>query len=373
MKNNFFKCIQSVCTVILGYLQIGIMLLCPVILTSGNAAAVMDEGRLWAKIKPLMEKGVEIYTSNDDPESRTVFEYLTLRDSKIQEIIEDCLVVLGESVMSDNISEINRLGDKVRVLRKEIHGLRLDSISLPESSLIPLKKTKKSVAQSIAKDEEKIVEYEAGIDRLKQEALNNLKNSGLNISEEQLEYLFVAPNGTILSQLMSVAGNIKTLVLYIERQLGKAGVDSAQAARTYTGLYFIGCRTHVMAFDTALSEIDKKFLPRLNKLRSDAEKLVDDTKILLNSASEGDRATLETNLSTTISAIKMMKEYGFYLKNQRALLLDGRKKAESRLKIAVNSLKTVNICPSPMGIHRTCHQFHLDEKNLKALFAPVTY
>ena len=35
--------------------------------------------------------------------------------------------------------------------------------------------------------------------------------------------------------------------------------------------------------------------------------------------------------------------------------------------------KNLNICPSSMVIHRTCHQFHLDEKNLKALFALVIY
>ena len=79
-----------------------------------------------------MDKCIEIYTQNDAPESRTMLEHLTFRDPRITGIIEDCLIVPGESFISDNIPEINRLGENTRKLRGDIEKLKIDSIGLPQ-------------------------------------------------------------------------------------------------------------------------------------------------------------------------------------------------------------------------------------------------
>ncbi|MBR4423376.1 MAG: hypothetical protein IKS68_04045 [Mailhella sp.] len=132
--------------------------------------AVMQPDVMWNKTRPLMEKAAEIYADESDPESRGIWRTITFRDSKIQNIIEDDLVILGESVLTDNIEEVNRTGEKIRKLREEIKELRLRSIGAPEETRIPFKDTKERIAQNIREDESKIAAYEALMGDLRRKA-----------------------------------------------------------------------------------------------------------------------------------------------------------------------------------------------------------
>ncbi len=336
------------------------------------ACAAMQPDAMWNKTRPLMEEAAEIYATESDPERRGLWRKVTFRDSRMQNIIEDALVILGESVLTDNIEEVNRTGEKIRRLREEIKELRLKSIGAPEETKVPFKDTKERIAGAIREDESKIAAYEALMGELRRKAAENARAAGLDIPEETVDYLCMAPNGTTIAQIMSVAMNIKTLLSHVESQFGSSGAEGVQVAHTYAGLYFLCCRTHVQAYDAALEEIDEKFSPRLKKLRSDAVALLSETQDLLGGAkTESARATLRANMQTTQRAVTVMEEYGKYLSRQKLQLKRERQKADERLKLAVNTYKTVSLGSQVVGMVRnsvsdfeSIYNFQIPDLNL---------
>ena len=164
-----------------------------------------------------------------------------------------------------------------------------------------------------------------------------------------------SPTGTIISRLISVAGNVRRLVRHIEKQFGEAGVDNAQAARTYTGIYFIGCRTYVMAYDIAIRDINDTYHVRLDALRAEAERHLADARKNLRGASDNNRAVFEANLETTKrpdrhERIRPVPEAAEGPPRQR------RDESGIPPVLVVNSLRIVNISSQLAGMIRTSIQ-----------------
>lgn len=329
----------------------------------GTAFAQMPLDGMWSKTRPLMDRAVELYAGPDDPEKRDLARIVTFRSSKIQDIVDDTLVILGSSAMSDDIAELDSLAGKIRKLRADIGKDRAKLIGAPESSSNPFADTKERLNRSIEKSLGKIGEYERLSAELKARAKKHAGEAGIGISPETVDYLCVAPNGSSIAQIMAVSKNIRDLIEYVGARIGAAGADDAQVAHTYAGLYFIGCRTQVESYDVALKEIREVYQPRLKKLYADATALVKETKKMIASADAGSAKTLKANLETSQKAIWLMDEYGKYLVRQRKNLESDRAKAEARLKVAVNTLKTVTISSQVIGLVRS------SMKDLESVFS----
>ncbi len=315
--------------------------------------AFISSEQMWNKLQPLANKSISYYASTKNPESKDFWRKVTLRNSKIQSIVEDALTILGQSVLKGSIEEINNMGKRIKKLRADISDAQVARIGAPQSSWNPLEKTKSRLDSKIQKDEEKIREYEQGIQELKQAAVDNITDSGLNIPKKTIDYLCIAPNGSTISQIMSIGMNIKQMIGLVEEQFKTANADDLQQiAHTYAGLYFIGCRTQYEAYTIAIDEINNIFTPKLAKLEAATEQVLQETQKLLSQSSEENKDVVRNNLSIIERALTVIAEYRNYLKKHIEQLAQEKERQKEKMAMAVNTYKTVSVSSQLIGLIR---------------------
>ncbi len=314
--------------------------------------AFIGSEQMWNKLQPLANKSISYYASVKNPEDKDFWRRVTLRKSKIQSIVEDALTILGQSVLKGSIEEINNTAKRIKKLRNEISDAKVARVGAPESSWNPLEKTRSRLDRLIQEDEKKIKEYQQGIRKLQQAALDNITGSGLNIPKETIDYLCMAPNGSTISRIMSIGMNIRQMIRLVEEQFKAANANDLQIAHTYAGLYFIGCRTQYEAYEIAIDEINNVFIPKLTKLEEATKQVLQETKILLSQSSEENKDVVQNNFSTNEKTLMVIEEYRNYLKRHLEQLERERERQSEKMAIAVNTYKAVSVSSQLIGLIR---------------------
>lgn len=303
--------------------------------------AFIGSEQMWNKLQPLADKSISYYASTKNPESKDFWRKVTLRNSKIQSIVKDALTILGQSVLKGSIEESNNTAKRIKKLSTEISEAMVARIGAPDDHWNPLKKTKHKLDRQIQEDEKKIKEYQQGIRKLQQAALDNITGFGLNIPKETIEYLFMAPNGSTIARIISIGMNIKQMINLVEERFKAANTNDLQIAHTYAGLYFIGCRTRYEAYTIAVDEINNVFTPKLTEYEKKMKQAKQETIILLSQSSEENKEVVRDNLAKIEKNLMVIEKYGDYLKKHLEQLEQEKERQSEKMAIAVNTYKTV--------------------------------
>ena len=265
------------------------------------------------------------------------------REARIRELLDAALGVVTDVPIVDHQKGLEARREAIRELQDQITTLRERQLTAPTDSLLPgvLADTVDSLEEEIVDLEKRIEGNRDEIIKTKSNIHDALRESGIEMSTEQLDLLLDSVLSDDLVKLVATFNAAKVIDEQLGRIVNSAG-DNVAAARKYFAMHAALFAMLVHAQDSLIHKIDAKYLPRLEAIERDIRKASRQTQKLLREKNRADqKRALQANARSQSFARRVAKYYRSYLLQQREQLAAARLKATRDLKIADNTFETV--------------------------------
>lgn len=306
---------------------------------------------VWQRIIPEVEK---IRTLKDRHDSLPRFALFRTDRSenqdKINELLDEAVDILGVSPASEMRETIGKLESANRKDEELISRLRERRIAAPEEAFVT--DTVTDLQAKIKKVEDNISERDVTIRDLKDSFGDELRSVGLDVTQQQLDFLLSTVVGDNVIEISIAFHNVKMITDQLEK-LTSESLESIQLARRYYGMYTVLLDTLLYAYDEALYEIDEGYLPEIEMLRTRTKSLIRKTEKLVSSATDMHRPALRSNLDSQKFTLKAVDLYRGYLEEQRRGLREARKRLERDAELGMNTYETVQLSGDLLSVMST--------------------
>lgn len=295
--------------------------------------------KTWQDMSALAEEAAPQAVAPDRYD-RSLLQKLSGRESDFGRLMRRAVEMLANTAGMEHLDEIYALQADISRWRQQVASFRKERVGAPEESRNPLTDTRAKLDRKIGDREEKIAAATARIEVLKANLLLIMRQKGLEISAEQLDYLIIAAEGGDVLHIMAATENLANIQLAIEREL-RRDASSAELVKAYTGIYLVTLEAYSYAHAVALENITEKYAGRVDRIVAEAAANRDEARALLKDATPADRANLESNLRISARTIEVGRMYRSILDRRAASLKRSRAAVEKKLNIARNTYKTV--------------------------------
>lgn len=312
-----------------------------------------DFGQVWDSVVPTLEDTLTLEERQAElPEKAWFGDDQRSNNAEIQALLDEAVDILTVSPALKYRDRIQALQQEIVAARADIATYRQKRVSAPAESTI--KKTVDDYDDLIAGREDDIRRIGKQIARLKRQFGQELRAMGIDVSDEQLEFLLSTVVGDNMVDLGILFDNVKTITLQLEELVEQSGED-LESARRYYGLYVVLLksldRMHVQ-IEAAISE---RYLPQIDDIIDQAQSLAGDTQALLREAPEK-ADLLNANLEAQQLTIQAAGVYRQYLKDQAKQVAKARKELEKDIAAAWNTYETVRVSGELVGLVRSSQQ-----------------
>jgi hypothetical protein len=292
--------------------------------------------KIWNSVRDNLLEGVELYNKREKAPDKT---YIFGEDK--EDITKDINRLLNETVSllinRDLVSYQNRIEKLNRIIEKK-------KIELAEY------KERRVGADNKKEFDKKIESINREIEELNQEILSlkgNLKrkfqDSGIDLSDEQIDVLLVRADGHDIIQLILIIETIKQINEQILKLVKSSGEDLVQAKRYY-GMHMVSLLLVTHTQKLYMDKIKRIYIPRIDNIIKKASDMIVKTKSLISKERDDNRLFIyKENLKAQEFTKKVALEYR---KNLLATI-ESIKRAylESRknLEVAKNTYDTVSL------------------------------
>jgi hypothetical protein len=297
-------------------------------------------GQVWTEVVPKLEQTVELTELQRDlPESAWFQRDQADVEEDINALLDAAVEILSTSPVQQYRDRIQALEQQIADARTEIGSFRRARVAAPEKSL---------VERTLSDYDKLIDERERSIERAKQELgaikrafAAELRAMGLDLSDEQLEFLLSTVVGDNLVDLGVVFENVKAITAQLEALMRDSGED-LDSARRYYGMYLVLLRAlNEMHLDVEQA-IDQRYVPRIKAIADRAEALSQETRQLKRE--NPDKAEiLDANLQAQRLTVEAAGVYRDYLKQQGRQVATARRSLQSDIAAARNTYETVRV------------------------------
>lgn len=264
-----------------------------------------------------------------------------------------------DKIMSDIISVI--LDDEAVKIRDEIIELRLRNNDL-ENSIIPEArdqivyapeekkfwqfnvKTKSDLQESVEKYEQELINNSMSISSKKNTLNGYLRNSGISLTDSELESLLYQPQGNVMFDLKIIQNTVMTVLSQLNDnyQNDKNELSSQASALRYFQLYQMAVYVQMYAVDYACDEISSGILPKLVELEYENNMLLRRTVELQQSNSTYSDRYASNIINQNINNDVMIK-FSELLNAQLNLLFDKRDQLVNLNEYLSVTIQTIEI------------------------------
>lgn len=303
------------------------------------AAGGLDPVRLWQDVTPKLEQALAHEEIHDSlPEDAWFGPDQTSNQASINELLDQAVAVLAAPGGKDYRAEIRALERAVGDAGTRIADLRRQRVTAPESAL--WSETTADIDDEIADWRERIAELRGEIDALKHAFAEELRGIGLDISDEQLEFLLSTVIGEDIIALGVAFDSVKAVTAQLEQLLVDSGEDLL-AARRYYGMYALLLGALGRLHDTLLGEV-RRYLGEIDRIEERAGSLLQQSRDL-SRASERHRRTLAANIEAQKLTLQTAKLYRDYLTRQARGVAQSRQRLAQDIAVAQNTYETVKV------------------------------
>jgi hypothetical protein len=235
--------------------------------------------------------------------------------------------------------EIRALEQQIADARTEIDAFRKARVAAPEKSLV--ERTVSDYDERIGEREQTIARARQELNRIKQRFADELRAMGLDLSDEQLEFLLSTVVGDNIVDLGIVFDNVKAITAQLEELMRESGED-LDAARRYYGMYLVLLRALNQMHLDVEQAIDQRYVPEINDIAERARALSQETKALKRKHPEK-AGILDANLEAQQLTVEAADVYRRYLKDQGAQVAAARAALQEDIATAWNTYETVRV------------------------------
>jgi hypothetical protein len=205
----------------------------------------------------------------------------------------------------------------------------------------------------IRESQQRIGDMQQRIQMIKQEFVTKLRELGLVISDEQLDFLLSTVIGDDLVAVSLAFDNVKAITEQLEQLLVDSGED-LPTARRYYGMYTI--------LLTALEHMHTDLLSTIEHYLQQLDSIVEKTRTLMASSkslkrtSDRHQSTLDANIEAQQLTLRTAKLYRNYLLDQAKDINASRKQLAHDLAVARNTYETVKVSGELIAMVRSGQQ-----------------
>ena len=306
---------------------------------------------IWEKVLPEVD---QIRTMQARPYTlprRALFgESRASNREKINRLMDEVLEVLSLSssvTIREDLSEIERAN---RADREEMQLLKERRVVAPQDAV--WEDTVEEINDRIKRLEERIEARHEEADDLRKSLAESLRATGLELSEAQLDFLLGTVIGDRVFDIAVVFHNVRLLSGQLEA-LTEESLEDLNSTRRYYGMYTVLLEVLLHLYEESISQIDGDYLPEIERIQARTRSLIRDTRELLGRSPEEHHPALQANLSAQDDTARAAELYGSYLVDQRKGLREASEKLMADLKVAENTLSTVELSADLLSVMRS--------------------
>jgi hypothetical protein len=265
------------------------------------------------------------------------------REDSVRQLLDSALDIVTDAPVLKLQDEIAKQRERIAAAKDRIAALREKRLEAPETSVMPtiFTDTQSSIDKTIAGLQDDIKAREADIVRIKQQIGKALTAAGVDLSKDKLDLLLDSVLGSHLLKLVTAFEVSKIADQRLATLLTQSN-DDLKAARRYFAMHAALFAMLVEAQGLLIDRIDTVYLVRLDNIMSDIAKTGAETRRLLQAQTREDqRKVLEANLKAQEASQKVSEFYREYLRNERQMLADARRRTVLDLRVADNTFETV--------------------------------
>ncbi|MGB5734586.1 MAG: hypothetical protein WBM40_09100 [Thiohalocapsa sp.] len=310
-------------------------------------------GQVWTNVVPKLEQTVSLEEAQRDLPDRAWFRRDKAdAEAEINQLLNESVAILSTSPMQRYRDEIQALEQRIEAAHADIDAYRKDRVAAPTKSLTA--KTVEDYDRLIDEREQDIGRYRAELDKIKKEFAAELRAMGLELSDEQVEFLLSTVIGDNMVDLGIVFDNVKAITVQLEQLVRDSGEDM-QSARRYYGMYVVLLRALNRMHLDVEQAIEQRYVPQINDIARRADALSDETRTLVRQHPE--KATvLQANLDAQRLTIEAAGVYRDYLKQQAAQVRAARVALEEDIATAWNTYETVRVSGELVDLVKSSQQ-----------------
>ncbi len=297
-------------------------------------------GQVWTNVVPKLEETVELQEAQRDLPAKAWFRRdQTDVQAEIDALLSASVEILSTSPVQQYREQIRALQQTIAEARSEIDEFRKARVAAPEKSL--MERTVADYDKLIDERKQAIARAERELDNIKQQFAAELRGMGLELSDEQLEFLLSTVVGDNIVDLGIVFDNVKAITAQLEELMRESGED-LDAARRYYGMYLVLLRALSQMHLDVEQAIDQRYIPEINDIADRAKALSTDTKALRRQHPEK-AEILDANLKAQEITIDAAEVYKRYLKDQGNEVAAARAALQEDIAAAWNTYETVRV------------------------------
>lgn len=299
-----------------------------------------DFARVWEGVVPKLEDALSLRNRRGDlPEHSWFGDDRESNRRAMQELMDETVAILTVSPSQRFRERIRELEDAIGKDQERIAELRRARITAPHDSL--WKTTVSGYSAEIEERRARIAQTEQELSALKSEFASELQRIGLDIGEEQLDFLLSSIVGDDLLDLGIAFDNVKSITLQLEQLLVESQ-ENLGAARRYYGMYMILLKVLAHAQQRLVDEVNGRYLPQIDRIVAKTNGLLRETRALQRRSPRAHPA-LKANIEAQQLTLRTAEYYRQYLREQSQDVEAAKKRLSEDIAIAENTYETVKV------------------------------
>ena len=266
--------------------------------------------------------------------------------SRAERLLDEAFGVVADAPVARIRSGIQGRRDRIGRLREKAARLREDRISAPVeggvTARLGLTATRAEIDAELEGIAESIEGEEAAIAADKARFRQAMADSGVTLSAEESDLLIDSVTGGDIVRMAAAYEAARGVSRQLMELMDASGEDLARAKRYYA-MHTALLALLVHAQTAFIEKVEGEYLPKLSAIERDVRSARAETERLLRARNtEAQRRALEGNRDSQAIALQAADFYRRHLMNQREEIVAARRKAAHELRIADNTLRTVD-------------------------------
>ncbi len=268
------------------------------------------------------------------------------QNTRIRDLLSSAFEMMTDAPVVDIQRGIGKARDEIAKMRGQIAELKEKRIAAPPddgwSSWLGVTEDKRTITDAIEELEARIKGQEAEIAALKKSFGDAMAEAGAPISDAQIDLLLESVTGDDLIALAAAYEAVRGVSAQLRKLMDENGEDLEYAKRYY-GMHTSLIALLVEAHNKFLGQIDGEYLPKLAAIERDINDAARETaRLMRDDPTDAQKRALAANAASQRVALDALRLYRDYLKRQRREISDARDRAVKELRVADNTLRTVD-------------------------------
>lgn len=319
-----------------------------------EARGMMDEQQgfdaVWDDVVPKLEQTLVLEDRQQQlPDSAWFGADKVSNQEDIDSLLDDTVDILSTSPVQRFRERIRSIQGEIARARADIADYRQRRVTAPAEGA--LKRTVADFDRLIKEREADVARLETEQSQVRREFARAVREIGVELSDEQVEFLLSTIVGDNMVDLGILFDNVKSVIGQLEKLVAESGEDLA-SARRYYGMYVVLLRALRRMHVQIEEAIGERYVPQIDDIIARAQSLMAETR-RLERESPARRELLQSNRQAQQLTIEAGAVYRQYLGEQANQVRKARLELDKDIAAAWNTYETVRVSGELVGLVRS--------------------